>query len=595
MTGSTVIKSEVTLFSELFHKGVFRVPWHQRYYDWKKGDVQALLQDVKLAIEERRDCYFLGAIMLIQNKSRSWVVNDGQQRMVTVSLACAVLCRRFARESPGSQREGLALRLLFNLPATSASSLSDADRYTPRIAPPDHDAMRYRQMIRGNTIGTNGMLTVAWEEIDKFFSAMSLADTERYFDFLLGKLEVACLWIPPQIDPNAIFETINCRGKPLDDLDLTRNFLYSHFNADEEEQRRRSVHEHLERVRTTLRSQQKASEYMRCRLQCRYGFLRRDHLYRDARDAIRTQRDRRPGDNRPPADYAFELAEQLGWQIGLELFRTMTASNPDPDFLRGFEQASGTNGKRRRLAVYLQELKAYKVTQPLVFALLSRYVKEQDGRGRRRVARRVDASFARLAAFVMRTAFVAPKFEPSHFETEFSNFAKLVESDDVIPDKEFRDFLKECDNANFGVLDDSRFREAIAEGRMTGDRKIKQFLFGINSLGQRDALVLDERQYTIEHVLPKSPRHWGGWTGFTTSECEELAERVGNLTLLGQSDNKPGDRYNASFARKHESFRDSGVALTRELAEHDDWTPAIVRARQEEMAGRAARVWVFAG
>ena len=594
MTGQTVINAEVTLFSELFHKGVFRVPWHQRYYDWKKDDVQALLQDLNQAIQERRDCYFLGAIMLIEDNPQSWVINDGQQRMVTVSLFCAVLCRRFARESLGSQREGLALRLLFDLPATSTSRLSDANRYRPRIDPPGHDAMRYRQMIRGNTIGTNGMLPSAWEEIEKFFSAMSLADTERYFDFLLGKLEVACLWIPSHIDPNAIFETINCRGKPLDDLDLTRNFLYSHFNDDAEAQRRRSVHEHLERVRTVLRSSLKASEYMRCCLQCRYGFLRRNHLYRDARDAIRAQRDKRPGSNEPLADYAFELAERLGWAAGIELFRTMTAKTPNPEFLREFEQHSRTTGKRRCLAVYLQELQAYKVTQPLVFALLSRYVKEQDDRKRRGVARRVDANLARLAAFVMRTAFVALKFEPSHFETEFSNFAKIIESADVIPDEEFRDFLKECDNANFGVLNDSRFRESIVEGRMTGARKIKQFLFGINGLGQRDALVLDERQYTIEHVLPKSFQHWSGWTGFTPSECEEFAERVGNLTLLGLSDNKPGDKYNASFAKKHESFRDSGVALTRELAKHEDWTPAIVRARQAEMAERATRVWVFA-
>ena len=75
------------------------------------------------------------------------------------------------------------------------------------------------------------MLNTAWEEIDKFFSPMSLEMSERYFDFLLGKLEVACLRVPPRIDPNAVYETINCRGKQLDDLDLIRNFLYSHFNA----------------------------------------------------------------------------------------------------------------------------------------------------------------------------------------------------------------------------------------------------------------------------------------------------------------------------------------------------------------------------
>ena len=596
MSGATVLKAEAIRFSELFHKGQFSVPWHQRYYDWKKEDVQALLHDVHHAVQENRNCYFLGAIMLIgDDKDQvSWVINDGQQRMVTISLVLAVLCRRFAHETPGSQREGLALRLLFDLPSTSTSCLDDAEHYTPRIDPPDNDAMRYRQMIRGNTIGTNGTLTAAWEEIEKFFAPMSLADAERYFDFLISKLEAACLWIPPKIDPNAVFETINCRGKSLDDFDLTRNFVYSHFNDNSEHQRRRSVHEHLERIRTVLRSTTKASEYMRCRLQCKYGFLRREHLYRDARAAIRTQKDKKPGSNQTPADYAFTLAEQIGSPTSLQLFHTMTARNLDPDFLASFETAARTIQKRRGLAVYLRELQSYKVTQPLVFALLYRYVQENDGRTKRGIARRVDKNLSRLATFVMRTAFVAPKFEPSHFETEFSNFARDIEKADTIPDNDFRTFLLDCDEANFGVLQDYRFRAAIIEGKMTGDTKIKKFLLGINSNLQRDSRLLDERQCSIEHILPRSDQHWKGWTGFTEATGEDSVERIGNLTLLAQTDNKPGAKYNATFETKRESYKDSTVAITREVGEkYHEWNPHAIAERQQDMAARAAFVWVF--
>ena len=81
---------------------------------------------------------------------------------------------------------------------------------------------------------------------------------------------------------------------------------------------------------------------------------------------------------------------------------------------------------RRNLAVFLWELRGYTVTQPLVFALLTTYLRETDGWRKKRIAETVHKNLSRLTAFVLRTAFVAPKFEPSHFEAKFSNFAKEI-------------------------------------------------------------------------------------------------------------------------------------------------------------------------
>lgn len=593
MPRRTVIEAKATLFSDLFHQGRFSVPWHQRYYDWKAEDVQALLYDIDEAVKEDRDCYFLGAIMLVEAGNGLWEINDGQQRMVTISLICASLCRRFAHSAGGSQREGLALRMLFDLDDKETWILDNAENYPPRISPPRNDGTRYRQMIRGNTIGTNGMLNSAWEEIEKFFSPMNMEMLEEYFDFILGKLEVACLYVPRRIDPNAVYETINSRGKQLDDLDRIRNFLYSYFNAAEDSEKRISLHEDLERIRFLIRNTEKASEYMRCHLQCRYGFLRKDNFYRDVRDAVRIQRDKKYDSNDSPADYAFILTKQIAQPESLDLFRTMTATNPNPEFIRAFETASGTSKSPRSLAVFIRELQRYKVTQPLVFAILTRYIREPDKRRKKAVARLANKNLNRLATFVLRTAFVAPKFEPSHFETEFSNYAKNIMSATKFPDDEFATFLRECDRSEYGILDDSRFQDAMIEARMTGDRKIKQFLLGINSIRQRDVRLLNQRFCTIEHILPKSPQHWGGWIGFKDVDGTDWFQRIGNLTLMGPTDNKPGDKYNASFAKKRASYGESSLAITRELKDYDDWTPARIEARQRDMVKRATIVWKF--
>ncbi|MXZ13395.1 MAG: DUF262 domain-containing protein [Candidatus Dadabacteria bacterium] len=281
-----LIQAGSWLFSKLLQEGFFEVPWHQRYYDWKPDHVCELLLDIEEAVTEERHCYFLGTVILVEKESARWEINDGQQRMITFSLVCAALCRKFAENGSGSHNEARALRILFNLDADEKCSLDDAQKYSPRISPQKDDKVSYWNMIRGNSVGTNGTITAAWKEIEKFISSQTLKQSEDYFDFLVQKLEIACLEVPPKVDPNAVYDTINCRGKTLDDLDRIRNHIYSHFNADQDHERKNSVHTHLERIRTRL-SAKRASEYMRCYLQCVFGFLRKDSFYRDVRKEIR--------------------------------------------------------------------------------------------------------------------------------------------------------------------------------------------------------------------------------------------------------------------------------------------------------------------
>ena len=582
------------VFSELFRQGRFEVPWHQRYYDWSADHVRALLQDIDDAIKEGRDCYFLGAIMLVENGENQWKINDGQQRMITISLICSVLCRRFIEESYSSQRVGLALQMLFDLSGNQCCTPDSAEEYVPRITPPKNDMMRYKQMIRGNTIGSNGLLTTAWFEIEKFFSPMSLEKVELYFDFLLQKLEIAYLRIPYHVDPNAIYETINCRGKPLEDLDLIRNYFYSHFSETDDSEKMNSVHDGLERVRITIPHTRKASDYLRCHLQCKYGFLPKDDFYRKVREVIRNQKDKSHDKKESSTNYVFNLIQQLATPENLQLFKVITASSPDPEFIRAFEVASGTTNSLRNLTVFLRELNSYKVSLPLVFAILICYMRETDGRKKKRIARIANRNLHRLATFILRTAFAAPKFEPSHFETEFSNYAQNITCSHNLPDENFAQFLQNCDRTAFGILNDSRFKSAMLEkGQMTGAVRVRHFLVGVNSKLQPDAKLINERQCSIEHIFPKSPKHWVGWPEFKDVDQSDWIQRIGNLTLMGVADNKPGEKYNGSFTKKCQSYLDSSIKLTRKLGEHDYWSPDKIIEREEEMVEYATDVWTF--
>ena len=581
----TVIESSAVTFFDLVCEGVFTVPWHQRRYDWTPEHVEELLQDIDDAISAERHCYFIGTMILVRSGSGQWRINDGQQRMVTLSLICACL-RRLFTEHGDSRREYLALRILFDIAENSA--IDNIDRLTPRVTPPRDDKTRYNLMIRGRSIGANGKLTQAWRQIDAFVHGMGLGKSANFFDFLMQKLEVARLNIPDRVDPNSVYETINCRGKRLDDLDLIRNHLYSYFNATADVTRRDSVHENLEGIHVRFRNGSLFSDYARCYFQSRYGFLQKKNFYRDTRRHIQANANR----EKYSSDYVYRLIEDFSDHDKVELFRAIATPNKSDRFVEDFARASGHTNTKRNIAIFLRELCVYKVTQPLLFALLSHYVSETISRRKRRLAKWIHARVKHLTSFVMRTAFIAPKFEPSHFESEFSSLAEQVMSAEQPDRVDVDSSLKECDSI-YGVIDNRKFKARMSDLEMRDNKKIKRLLIGVNYIDQPDGDLVNENRCTIEHILPKASQHWSTWHSFGNVDPEDWIHRVGNLTLLGRQDNKPGESDNRSFDKKRVNFSRSAVQITREIGDCSGWSPQEIAKRQRRLAARAARVWSF--
>lgn len=169
----TVIGARSTTFFDLFLSGRFEVPWHQRRYDWKAEHVDELLHDIADAVDANRRCYFLGTIILVKSPSNAWRINDGQQRMVTLSVICARLRNLFSAQDD-SHRVHAAHRILFDIPENATVSVDSLDRLTPRLKPPRDDKAHYNLLVRGRRIGTNGKLTLAWHEIENFIAGMGI-------------------------------------------------------------------------------------------------------------------------------------------------------------------------------------------------------------------------------------------------------------------------------------------------------------------------------------------------------------------------------------------------------------------------------------
>ena len=206
----------------------------------------------------------------------------------------------------------------------------------PRISPPQDNRVNYRLLIRGHSIGTNGKLTAAWNEIDRHFLPVDVEKAKRFFDFVVNKLEVVCISVPARVDPNAVFETLNARGKKLEDFDLIRNHIYSFFNGDSEQQRRDTVHQCLQQLRGNFREGPKTMEYSRCFLQCEYGYLPKDRLYRETKARIKRQIERFP--ETPPEDQVYQLATRFADGESAAVFSSITIPREDDTIITRFNR-----------------------------------------------------------------------------------------------------------------------------------------------------------------------------------------------------------------------------------------------------------------
>lgn len=212
------IQAKPKSLTQMLMQGRFVIPAHQRFYDWDTDNVCALLENVEEAIADGTPCHFLGTIMLIPQAAGVWLINDGQQRIITFLLICAWLCRT-ANNAGDDRTAAMMLQLMFDLDRMHNKTMDDADNLTPRLTPQYMDETIFILIIRGEVVGEKCKLTVAWDAIESFFSAPRRQEwkwQKAFADFLYNKLLIVEVVADGTvINRHQAFESLNYHGKKL--------------------------------------------------------------------------------------------------------------------------------------------------------------------------------------------------------------------------------------------------------------------------------------------------------------------------------------------------------------------------------------------
>jgi hypothetical protein len=213
----------------LMSTSTFEVPIYQREYAWTLEEVEEFWSDLLDA--QNSESYFLGLLILTQEKGRYHVV-DGQQRILTLTLLAAALrgeALKHGRKTLAAKLESDFLKTI-NYATDETESrvvLSDAadDRTLQKIVDGEpfeatDDRSDISQRITDAYVFLRGRL-------QRDIGNDTFRKLGTWTEFITDKLYFAVFIHPDARSAYKVFEAINTRGRDLTTAELLKNYVLS--------------------------------------------------------------------------------------------------------------------------------------------------------------------------------------------------------------------------------------------------------------------------------------------------------------------------------------------------------------------------------
>lgn len=322
-------KSIHALLSE--NEALFHIPAYQREYSWQNIQLEDLWDDLEEVLSDDSEEHFFGQIVA-NTSENGYEVIDGQQRLITSTLLLAAI-RDVAKKFTSDQK--------------FSSQLSEDERYSARrkvddiqenyllasnlktpilTLPDENDVASFFTdlLIKGRIVESDNQTEknlrnaylflkkhvsqyIAKKESENLGVPQQLKRLENLIQVFTKRFKVILINTASTKDGFVIFETLNARGKSLEEADLLKNLLLGFLSDDEE-----SANSKWERIFTTLnRDSNETSRYIRAYWAFNVGLVNKDKLFRAMRKSNQLQ-------NSSDAQKVLEeLAKYVGIYYGL--------------------------------------------------------------------------------------------------------------------------------------------------------------------------------------------------------------------------------------------------------------------------------------
>lgn len=536
----------------------FSIPPYQRPYAWTTEQASELLSDVLSFLGDEHGSvselnpYFLGSIVLIKGDEPKADVVDGQQRLTTLTILLAALRMHVA---PDYSKD-----LTKYLYEQGDLIVGTPNRYRLKLRERDEDF--FRQYVQEQE-GLNKLLQLNRAQLtdsqrniqtnSKYYLEQLplLAETQRVrlLQYLMTRCFLVVVSTPDLDSAYRIFSVLNARGLDLGLTDLLKSDIIGAIPRDEQEEYT-NIWEDKEEI---LGREAFQDLFAHIRMIYRKTKLRESAL-NEFHKYIKPEKE--------PQKFIDQVVSPYS-----DAFDTIKHASYKSD-----SHAEKINYLFR----WLNQIDNFD-WMPAAIVYLSR------NRNSAEKLLRFFTALERLAAGLMiRRADINERLE------RHGRLLAAIEREEDLY------------GPNSPLQLTSTEKQKIIE-TLNGDlyliTRIRQYVL----LRLDEALSQGEASYqhatiTVEHVLPQNPANGSIWVKWfpTKEDRERYVHRIGNLLLLSRRKNSQASNYD--FEKKKEKYfaTDGGVspfALTTQVLQKDQWTPAIIEQRQKELLEKLSTLW----
>lgn len=224
---------------DIIGAGYFKIPRFQRPYSWELDEVNNFWNDI---IKDNSSNYFIGSMVVYQDKRPYFGIVDGQQRLTTITLILAAIRNAFK----SLQEEALAQGLHKYIERANIDNEYEFILFTESSFPYlQQQIQAYLPIKFSAKVGAEEKnLKQAFEYINKglldlipeiIYERELLSKPETFESVAIPKLKylrnkilslkLVFIQLDSEEEAYLIFETLNARGRDLTSSDLIKNLL----------------------------------------------------------------------------------------------------------------------------------------------------------------------------------------------------------------------------------------------------------------------------------------------------------------------------------------------------------------------------------
>ena len=208
-----MVETHISLsVNRLLNEDTYAIPLYQRNFAWTYDEIEQLLNDVADAVQENRDNYYIGTLV-VNKENDIFKIIDGQQRTTALNLIALALKHEF-----GFDRLK-AVNLTF--PARKKSNKNIQDLFAKqKIVEGDEN-----ELTRGYGHAKDALKKVLEER---------RLDPQSFVDYLFDYVIIFRSILPEDLDLNLYFERFNSRGEQLEAHEILKAQMMAKFGEDQE-------------------------------------------------------------------------------------------------------------------------------------------------------------------------------------------------------------------------------------------------------------------------------------------------------------------------------------------------------------------------